>query len=230
MIPLDIDLKKEQDATFKRALREYGVLARILFWTMDTVYGRDLTWGKIRLLEILARIPYQAWEISQYHKMNRRFSNPLAVRKAEDIVQWSRTAQDSEFWHLRVIQEKIREDTIPLHWFKDRIMPSIAAFTYNLFSRLLAVVSLRTAYTLNADFEDHAEYEYMNFALQHPELDEQPVTSEVIQGYRNDLKTWGDVMRFIGLEERDHMNNSLIRCGRESEIAPIPGADSGTKV
>lgn len=106
--------------------------------------------------------------------------------------------------------------------FKDRIMPSIAAFRYNLFSRLLAYVSPGTVYALNADFEDHAEQEYMIFALHHLELDNQPVTSEVMTNYRNDLKTWGDVMRFIGLEERDHMNTSS-RCGRETETIPIPG-------
>ncbi len=222
MIPLNIDLKKEQEATFKRKLRHYGILARIMFWMMDTLYGRDLTWGKVRLLEILARIPYQAWEARQYRRMNRLFSNDRAVELANDVVGWSREAQDSEFWHLRVIDERIQEEQIPLHWFKDRIMPLIASFQYGIFSRLLAFVSQKTAYVLNADFEDHAEYEYMNFALQNPELDSQPVTSAVITSYRSDLKTWGDVIRFIGLEERDHMNNSLRRCGRESEIVPLP--------
>ncbi|MEE9524400.1 MAG: hypothetical protein V3V59_06590 [Thermodesulfovibrionales bacterium] len=222
MIPLNIDLKKEQEATFSRKLRHYGVLARMLFRAMDRFYGEELTWGKIRLLEILARIPYQAWETRQYKRMTRRFSDPDAVALAEDVVSWSREAHDSEFWHLRVIHEKMKKDNVSLHWFKDRIMPSIAAFKYNLFSRFLALVSPKTGYALNADFEDHAEYEYMNFVLQHPELDDQPVTSDVITGYRSDLKTWGDVMRFIGLEERDHMNNSLRRCGRGSEVVPIP--------
>jgi ubiquinol oxidase len=222
MIPLDIDLKNEQEATFNRKLRQYGVLARILFRAMDRFYGEELTLGKMRLLEILARIPYQAWEARQYKRMTHRFSDSDAVIVAEDVISWSRSAQDSEFWHLRVINEKMKEENVSLHWFKDRIMPYIAAFQYSLFSRVLVLVSPRTAYVLNADFEDHAEYEYMNYVLQHPELDSQTVVSDVISGYRRDLKTWGDVMRFIGLEERDHMNNSLRRCGRESETVPIP--------
>ena len=94
----------------------------------------------------------------------------------------------------------------------------------NLFSRFLALISIRVAFKLNADFEDHAEHEYMTFVLQHPELEQQPVMSAVVTRYRSDLRTWADVIRFIGLEERDHMNNSLRRCGRESEVVPIPSS------
>ncbi|HDO22451.1 MAG TPA: hypothetical protein ENG86_06300 [Nitrospirae bacterium] len=225
MIPANVDLGKEQEAALSRPPRKYGLMASLVFRGMDTFYGKELSWGKIRLLEILARIPYQAWEIRQYKKMNSRFTDPDAVAFAEDVVGWSREAQDSEFWHLRVVDEKIKQDNVQLHWFKDRVMPSITAFKYSIFSRILAFISIRTAFMLNADFEDHAEHEYMTFAKEHPELDEQPAMSEVITRYRGDLKTWGDVMRFIGLEERDHMNNSLRRLGRVSEIVPIMGDD-----
>lgn len=216
----DIDLKKEQQAALARPVRKYGVLARLLFLAMDLFYGKKLSWGKIRLLEVLARVPYQAWEIRQYHKLNRVFTDRSSVESAEDIITWGREAQDSEFWHLMVVDEKMKQDGIQLTWFKDRFAPPLAALQYNLFSRVLAFFNIKAAFKLNADFEDHAEHEYMTFVQEHPELDEQAVNAKVVSEY-GDFKTWGDVLRYIGLEERDHMNNSLRRCGLESEIVPL---------
>src|SRR5574340_634578 len=214
---MNIDLKKEQDGTLARPVRAYGVLARLLFWTMDIFYGKELTFGKARLLEILARVPYQAWEIRQYHRLNTHFSEKSTVAEAEDIISWGREAQDNEFWHLQVINEKIKQDGLKLNWFKDAIVQPIATSQYHIFSRFLALIDIKTAFRLNADFEDHAEHEYMSFVKKHPELDEQPAVSDVIKDY-NDIATWGDVFRRMALDEREHMNNSLKRCGRESEM------------
>ncbi len=212
-----VDLKREEAASLSRPTRKYGMLAKGLFLAMDIFYGRKLTLGKMRLLEILARIPYQAWEVRHYHSLNRRFSDPSAVHTADDIIAWSRKAQDNEFWHLQVVDEKMRLDGVQLNWFKDIFAPPIAVFQYNFFCRMLALFNMKAALRLNADFEDHAEHEYMTYVKEHPELDEQPAVSDVVKNY-GDFKTWGDVFRRIGLDEREHMNNSLIRCGRESEI------------
>jgi hypothetical protein len=220
---MDIDLKEEQEATHARPPRQYGAIARSLFRGMDFYYGKDLSLGKMRLLEILARIPYQAWEIRQYRKLNRRFSDPGAVNKAEDIIEWSREAQDNEFWHLQVINEKIHQDGVRLNLIKDKLLPAIAVFKYNLFSRILAFISMHNALLLNADFEDHAEHEYMRYVHEHPELDDQPVGENPVIARYGMFTTWGDVFRRIGLDERDHMNNSLVRCGRKSEVAPYAG-------
>ncbi|MDO8803078.1 MAG: hypothetical protein Q7R35_01485 [Elusimicrobiota bacterium] len=218
---MNIDLKKEQEATLTRPVRAYGVLARLLFRAMDIFYGKELTLGKARLLEILARVPYQAWEIRQYHRMNTCFSEKPAVAEAEDIIGWGREAQDNEFWHLQVINEKIIQEGITLNWFKDIFVLPVAAFQYNIFSRFLALLDIQAAFRLNADFEDHAEHEYMSFVRKHPELDEQPAVSSLLKDHRA-LKTWGDVFRRIALDEREHMNNSLKRCGKEAEMVPLP--------
>ncbi len=212
-----MDLRKEQEATLVRIPRRYGIVIKMFFLGMDLFYGKKLSWGKIRLLEILARIPYQVWEIKQYHKLNHKFSDLSTVEKAENIIKWARKAQDNEFLHLKVANEKIRQDNIKLNWFKDKVSPLIAAFMYNLFSRALAFFNIEAAFKLNADFEDHAEHEYMRFVKEHPELDIQPVGAEVVSNYGR-FKTWGDAIRQIGLDERDHMNESLIHCGRESEV------------
>ena len=215
-----VDLGREQAATLARPRRLYGVLARMLFLGMDLFYGKPLTLGKVRLLELLARIPYQAWEARHYRRLDSRFEEDGDVRQSEDIIAWGRAAQDNEFWHLRVITEKIREDGVQLGFFKDRLAPRIAAWKYAVFCRALAFVNIRAAFLLNADFEDHAEHEYMRFVADHPELETQPVTSPAALA-AGDSRNWADVFRRIGLDEREHMNSSLRFAGRESEQAPF---------
>lgn len=214
-----IDLKKEQEATLARPRMKYTSMARILFWGMDFVYGKALTLRKVQVLEILARIPYQAWEIRQYLNLTRLYEDRAAVEKGKAITEWAREAQDNEFWHLLVIDERMRQLGIQKHWFWDHLAPRVAAFKYRLFSRLLAKISIQRAFFMNAEFEDHAEHEYMQFVKDHPELDEEKVESAVAREHGN-AETWGDVFRRIGLDERDHMNNSLRFCG----LPTVPNA------
>lgn len=42
--------------------RRYSLSARLLSTVMDRLYGPERTLGKFRVLELVARVPYQAWE------------------------------------------------------------------------------------------------------------------------------------------------------------------------
>jgi len=55
-------LRVEQDKTLAAPPIKYGLLAKILFVVMDLFYGRKRSWNKFKVLEIIARVPYQAWE------------------------------------------------------------------------------------------------------------------------------------------------------------------------
>ncbi|MFH0952961.1 MAG: hypothetical protein V1873_01385 [Verrucomicrobiota bacterium] len=215
-----IDARKEQEATLARGRMKYSLMARMLFEGMDLVYGKDLTLPKVRLLEILARIPYQAWEIRQYRLLNSRFADPAAVQRARDIMQWGRAAQDNEFWHLRVVTERMARLGVRDTWFRDRLVRRIAAFKYVLFSHLLARFNIQRAFLLNAEFEDHAEHEYMQFVADHPELEKEKVDNRAA-AEGGAFASWADVFRRIGLDERDHMNESLIHCGRAAQVVPF---------
>jgi len=219
-----IDLKKEQEATLRRPYRKASGFTKLLFWGMDVLHGKALTPQKVRLLELLARIPYQAWEIHHYHRLNRRYHCATDVQQGEDVIRWGRAAQDNEFWHLQTIMVYIRENHVKLHWFRDRVVAPVAAWKYNFISRVIAACSIKTGFKLNAGFEDHAEHEYMQFVKDHPELDQMPVHSDVVNGMGGPYQSWGDVFRRIGLDEREHMNNSLIRCGRGDEVVPYASA------
>lgn len=94
--------------------------------------------------------------------------------------------------------------------------------SYILISRTLAVFNISRAFLFNAEFEDHAEHVYAKFVEEHPEWDTQPVDSNLVKEY-GDLQTWGDVFRRIGLDERDHMNSSLVFCGKQGLVVKYEG-------
>src|SRR5262245_13460066 len=53
-------LQFEQSRTLSSPRRRYGILARALFFTLDLFYGRPRTLSKFKVLEVIARVPYQA--------------------------------------------------------------------------------------------------------------------------------------------------------------------------
>lgn len=219
-----IDFRKEQAAALARPRLPYCILARFMFWSMDLFYGKATTVPKIRFLEILARIPYQAWEWKQYRRLVTGFNNATTRADAESLIRWSREAQDNEYWHLLVASEKIKQTRAEDRWFRRRLVPPPAAFGYTLFSRLLAAVSIRRAWRLNAMFEDHAEHTFMQFVEDNPQMENETPQGAAIQDGRGPdqgrYASWADVFRRIALDERDHMNESLRRCGMADRVVP----------
>jgi hypothetical protein len=55
-------LKREQEKTLGSPRMRYGILSRVLFFAMDLLYGRRRTLSKFKVLEVIARVPYQSWE------------------------------------------------------------------------------------------------------------------------------------------------------------------------
>ena len=107
-----INLKREHQASISRQPYKYSLAARFFFSSMDFVAGRKNTLSKIKLLEILASIPYREWEIFNYRRMTRYYQNLALNERARQIVSWSREAQDNEYMHLLVVTEKMKADKI----------------------------------------------------------------------------------------------------------------------
>src|SRR4026207_718618 len=70
-------LKQEQQKTRASTRMRYGFLARLLFVSMDLLYGRKKTLSKFKVLEIIARVPYQAWENVAYVAMTHIHADPV---------------------------------------------------------------------------------------------------------------------------------------------------------
>ena len=66
------------------------------------------------------------------------------------------------------------------------------------------------SYELNADFEDHAEHEYMEFVRENPGFEKEAFESTFEKDYGS-FKTLADLLRNIGLDERQHKEESLRR-------------------
>jgi len=189
---------------------------------MDLITGRKTTLAKAKLIEMLASIPYRSWEMRQYTRMTRRYRDQELVREASIIMNWGREAQDNEFWHLQVINEKMKEDGIKDPWYLFLPIPFFVVGSYVAVTRVMAWINIRRAFLFNAEFEDHAEHVYAQFVEDHPEWEEQPVNNEELKKY-GDLPTWADVFRRIGLDERDHMNNSFVFCGKPECVVKYEG-------
>ena len=217
-----VDLRSEQQASLVRPRYPYSGIAKAFFAGMDIVAGKKTTLPKAKLLEMLASIPYREWEKNQYARLTRRYRNLEWVRAAWHVVSYGRAAQDNEYWHLLVLQEKMKEDGLRDPWYLAQPLPWLMTATYVLLAKLLALASLRRAFLFNAEFEDHAEHEYARFVEEHPEWEGQPVNNAVVATYSS-APTWADVIRRIGLDERDHRNHSFVLAGMPEHVVPYPG-------
>jgi len=201
-------LKVEQQKTLSSPPMRYNFLARVLFIFMDLAYGRKRSLSKFKVLEVIARVPYQAWEHVAYIAITHTYKDADFAKRIFDRVQESRQQQDNEQWHLLILEEWIHRRQIPENFFLHRIVPQILAFVYYQISWLLYVIKPSLSYRLNAYFEDHAEREYMSFAKERPELGSEPFESHFKSEFGN-FKTMADVVRQIGYDERVHKLESL---------------------
>lgn len=203
-------LRVAERRTLDAPQRPHGRLAGTLFRTLDLVYGPASTLSKFVVLELVARVPYQAWENVGYVAISHTATSPRFARRIFDYVRESRAQQDNEQWHLLILQELVGQPQGLRGWFLYRAFPQLLAFFYYHVSWLLYVLLPRWSYELNADFEDHAERTYMRYVHDHAEVDVWAWDSAFARDY-GAYASVGDVLRRIALDERIHRDESLAR-------------------
>ncbi|MGH9225482.1 MAG: alternative oxidase [Acidimicrobiales bacterium] len=203
-------LRAEQERTLASPRRRYGPAARILFTLLDLLYGRARTLSKFKVLEVVARVPYQAWEHVAYVAVTHRYSRPSFARRIFDRVHESRAQQDNEQWHLLILEELLDKSGRRESFFRYRVLPQALAFAYYQLSWLLYALKPKWSYCLNADFEDHAEHEYALFVTEHPEFEHEPYDGLFADEYGR-FASIADLFRQIGHDERVHKDESLAR-------------------
>lgn len=204
------DLKSEQEKTLATPRMRYDLLARLLFLGMDVFYGRARRLSKFKVLEVIARVPYQSWEHVAYIAMTHTYGEPNFARRIFDFVAEARHQQDNEQWHLLILEEMTHRQGVKEGFIRYRLLPQLMAFFYYHISWLLYVIRPGLSYHLNACFEDHAEHEYMEFVRENPALEELPFESVFEKEY-GCFATQADLFRRIGLDEREHKEESLTR-------------------
>lgn len=205
-------LREEQGKTLAAPKMRYGPLALFLFIMLDLLYGRKRSWSKFKVLEVIARMPYQAWEQVAYVAITQNYEEANFARRIFERVQECRRQQDNEQWHLLILEEWVHRQKIREGFVRHRLIPQVLAFAYYHISWLLYMSKPDWSYRLNAELEDHAEREYMRFAREHPELETTSFESAFKDDF-GDFPTMADVIRQIGYDERIHKEESIAKFG-----------------
>jgi ubiquinol oxidase len=188
--------------------RRYGLGAKALFALLDLIYRKPRTLSKFKVLELVARVPYQAWEQVAYIAITHTHDRPDFARRVFDRVTESRGQEDNEQWHLLILEELIAKQGTREGRVKFTVIPQALAFVYYQVSWLLYVIRPAWSYRLNADFEDHAEHEYACLVGEHPEWESEPFDSAFADDYAH-LDSVADLFRQISYDERVHKDESV---------------------
>jgi len=208
---LDHDgLVAEQQVTLRTPRRKASLSARALFWTMDALYGKERTLEKFRVLELVARVPYQAWENVAYVAVTHTARQTGFARRVFDRVRTARFEQDNEQWHLLILEELTVDQARP--WLRTRIIPQLLAFAYYQLSWFMFAARPAWSYRLNADFEDHAEHEYALLVQENPGWEAQSYQGQFTAEF-GAFDSLADLFRQIGYDERLHKVESELLIG-----------------
>lgn len=201
------ELLRAQAETLENPRRRYGIAARVLFVLLDTLYGKTRTLGKFKVLELVARVPYQTWEQVAYIAVTHMHRRSGMARRIHDWVVQARAQQDNELWHLLIVEEILARSGQAQSRLKFFWVPQVIAFVYYQICLLLFVVRPEWSYRLNADFEDHAEHEYMTMVAENPAWENTSYESEFADDY-GQFASLADLFRQIGHDERVHKEES----------------------
>lgn len=197
------ELRRAQSEIMEAPRRRYGIAARLLFASLDAMYGKPRTLSKFKILELIARVPYQVWEQVAYIAITHVHERTGMARRIHERIAESRGQQDNEVFHLLVIEELLAESGDPQPPIMFFWLPQMIAFAYYQLSWLLFVVHPAWSYRLNADFEDHAEHEYMTMVAEHPDWDDVPFESSFSDDFGR-FDSLADAFRQIGHDEHVH--------------------------
>ncbi|MDX1920227.1 MAG: alternative oxidase [Candidatus Caenarcaniphilales bacterium] len=184
-------------------------MSHLLFFTMDIVYGKKTSFSKLKVLELIARIPYQSWEHNFFVWLTHRYGQKKYVERALEEMQMARAAQDNEQWHLFIIADLINQLKIKENFALHVVFPQIIAFTYFYIISIVHFIKPEWSYKLNADFENHAEHSYKEFVQENPQFKEQSFTSEYLKYYGQNFSNLAELLLQFAEDERHHKENSL---------------------
>ena len=190
--------------------RHYSWSALGLFKTLDLVYGKGRNLEKFRVLELAARVPYQAWEQVAYIAVTHKASDPDFAGRVFTQIRSSRREQDNEQWHLLILEELTQARPRQYGYLRTAVFPQLLAFGYYQLSWLLYALRPDWSYRLNADFEDHAEHEYAHLVEDNTWLNDEPYHGLFSREYGS-FETLADLFRQIGYDERIHKLESIER-------------------
>lgn len=187
------------------------VLGTILVTCGNLVYGHDPSYGKFKAVEVIARIPYQSWEVASYMLLTMFYSNEKKAIELSKTSRFGRSSQDNETMHVVVLSQlakKYGEDGFIRH----TLIPLLFSFFYAAASFILYLFSPKSSLQLNYLFEDHAFSQYSIFVEKHAEeLKAKPVLIDFLDFYGRHVKSEYELFVSIKNDEIIHRNMSVHR-------------------
>ncbi len=189
------------------------ILARILgsffVGAGDLIYGKEPSYQKFKAIEIVARIPYQSWEVAAYTLLTALHGNEKTAIALSRSSRFSRLAQDNETMHVVVISQIVRRQcrsSIILH----TLIPMLFSFFYFWALYLVYLFFPRVVLETNYLFEFHAFEQYQRFLdVRGEALKREPITSEFLTLYGRNPKSQYEFFRSIRNDELIHRNRSI---------------------
>jgi len=185
------------------------LMGQALFLFMDIVYGKKPSLGKFRVLEVVARIPYQSWEAVHYFLTTHLYANE---RRAIDLFRdskFARSAQDNETMHVVVITQMCKSEKTGTGIVRFYITPLLIAYLYAVFCLLFYFFTPRKAYELNYIFEDHAREQYAIFLENNGQFKEKLLQSKFMEVYGRANANYHDFFAGVRDDEINHRDRSL---------------------
>lgn len=173
------------------------------------VYGSKPSYGKFKAIEVIARIPYQSWEVATYTLLTAFYGNEKHAIRLAKTSAFSRMAQDNETMHVVVITA-IAKRHKKVGFFRHMLIPLLFAFFYFWSIYLLYMFSHRASLELNYLFESHAYKQYQEFINREGErLKQQPLSSDFLAFYGREARTEYEFFEMVRNDELIHRNRSI---------------------
>lgn len=205
----------ELRAEYARSYNEYtpGRIARALgaffVGSGNLLYGKKPSYQKFKALEVIARIPYQSWEVASYTLLTGFYSNEKKAIELAKTSAFSRQAQDNETLHV-VLMSQIVQRLKCESFFRHTLIPLVFAFFYFWALYILYMFSRRASLELNFLFENHAFEQYQEFLDTHEaRLRITPFMSDFLDFYGRHVKSEYELFESIRNDELIHRNRSI---------------------
>ena len=185
------------------------LLGGLMIFSGGLIYGTRPSYAKFKAIEVIARIPYQSWEMAVYTLLTAFYTNEEKAINLAKTNTFSRMAQDNETMHVVVISQIVCRLNCQ-DFLRHTLIPFFFSFFYFWVVFMLYLCSRQAAFELNYLFESHAYAQYSEFLKYKSEdLKQRPVISDFLAFYGREARNEYELFELIRNDELVHRNRSI---------------------
>jgi len=185
------------------------LLGGFLIGSGNLIYGKKPSYEKFKAIEVIARIPYQSWEVAAYTLLSAFYGSEKRAISLTKLGAFARMAQDNETMHV-VVMTHITKHYRCVGFFRHTLIPLLFAFVYFWILYFLYMFSRKASLEMNYLFENHAYEQYDEFLrTEGARLMHAPLMSDFLTFYGRHFKTEHEFFESVRNDELIHRNRSL---------------------